>query len=162
MVRDDEYSRKQSENGAKGGNPDITRVNPSVKPEQSRGDQSKAEPPISPKGDGGSPKRKPRRLSDTDKRKLRVPENTKQMVAVGGLFNRREDTLWNQYEADALEACGMTRDEFLSVRRYYTAKIPPGDDIRRRNVETLLNNWTSEVDRAAGWEAQNASRGDCI
>jgi hypothetical protein len=107
---------------------------------------------------GEPPKPKKRKRASKDMtagelKKLRVKENTKAMKYIGALFGRGDNTLWNQYEAKALQDIGeLVPDEVNLIGRYYRAKMEHGDDIRRRNVETLLNNWMGELDRAALWE----------
>jgi hypothetical protein len=116
--------------------------------------------PQTPEGAGeasdGSPRKRKRASKDAtagDLKKLRVKANTKAMKYIGALFGRGENTLWNQYEAKALEDIGeLVLDEVNLIGRYYRAEMEHGDDIRRRSVETLLNNWMGELDRAALWE----------
>jgi hypothetical protein len=90
-----------------------------------------------------------KRMADKVAKVTKVKENTPLMVELGGLFNRRESTMWTVYEAAALHAlCPMDPAEYRSVRTYYRATIDKREDIRRRDLITLLNNWPGEVDRA--------------
>ena len=41
--------------------------------------------------------------------------------------------------------------EWQTLEAYYAADIPARDDIRRRDLATLLNNWSGELTRAAAW-----------
>lgn len=80
-----------------------------------------------------------------------VSENTPLMVTMGLWFGRRAATLWAAKEAQRLtEICGAaaTPPDMDVMAAYYTAKIQEKDDIRRRDLYTLLNNWTGEADRA--------------
>ena len=55
-------------------------------------------------------------------------------------------------------------DEWLQLEAYYAADIPARDDIRRRDLATLLNNWSGELTRArrwseqTGWQPENAEK----
>jgi hypothetical protein len=90
-----------------------------------------------------------KRMSEKDAKVTRVKENTPLMVELGGLFNRRETTLWTVSETRALMALfPIEPDEYRAIRTYYRATIDKREDIRRRDLVTLLNNWPGEVDRA--------------
>ena len=39
-------------------------------------------------------------------------------------------------------------DDLALIERFYTAALPKDQDFRRRDLPTLLNNWTGELDRA--------------
>lgn len=81
----------------------------------------------------------------------RVQANTETMILVGGWFKRRETTLWSVYEAATLENIKPSEDELDLMGRYYTAR-DKGDLYRRHDLETLLNNWNGELDRARMWD----------
>jgi len=42
-------------------------------------------------------------------------------------------------------------DEWAQLESYYSADIPTREDFRRRDLATLLNNWSGEVTRARDW-----------
>lgn len=44
-----------------------------------------------------------------------------------------------------------TEHEWQQLEAYYSADIPEKDDYRRRDLSTLLNNWSGERTRAADW-----------
>ena len=70
-------------------------------------------------------------------------------TAVGSWFNRRETTPWSPRELAAWKALGnIPADDVATLGGYYNAKIPKATDYRRRDLLTLLNNWTGELDRA--------------
>jgi hypothetical protein len=54
--------------------------------------------------------------------------------------------------------------EWPLLEAYYAADIPARDDIRRRDLATLLNNWSGELTRArrwseqTGWHPQNSEK----
>ena len=88
-------------------------------------------------------------LSEKAAMTRRVKRNTPLMVELGGLFNRRETTLWTVAEAKALlNILPLDENEYRDVRSYYRATIESHSDIRRRDLITLLHNWLGEVDRA--------------
>ena len=75
------------------------------------------------------------------------------MVRLGAAHNRRANTLWTVYEAECLAALEpLNEEELTTILAYYTADIPESADYRRRDLATLLNNWTGELDRARKWQ----------
>ncbi len=122
--------------------------------------------PIVPKGTGADgansttatpPRSRPSKagsvlLSDLD------PELRDRLVLVGALMRRQERTPWSTRELEAFRAARLdetTEDDFHEqlepMRAYYHAKISGEKDYRRRDLQTLLNNWTGELDRARAW-----------
>jgi hypothetical protein len=90
-----------------------------------------------------------KRMAEKTAKVTKVRANTPLMVELGGLFNRRETTMWTVNEAQALlMLCPIVPHEYRPVRTYYRATLDKRDDIRRRDLITLLNNWPGEVDRA--------------
>lgn len=90
-----------------------------------------------------------RGLSETEKKRKRVNENSPLMVRIGDWFGQRPTTRWSLYTAEALKDIDkIPEEELLDMQFYYEANIDEKKDFRRRNIETLLNNWTSELDRA--------------
>ena len=63
-------------------------------------------------------------------------------------FSRRETTQWSRTEVDKLSEIAPAIDELKLMEHYYIAPIKPHEDYRRRDILTLLNNWTGELDRA--------------
>lgn len=82
------------------------------------------------------------------KGKGRVKENSELMIRMGSWFGRKPETLWDEKEAQALKHANPTEAEIDGMESYYQAEIPKKDDIRRRDLQTLLNNWSGELDRA--------------
>ncbi|MEM6911077.1 MAG: hypothetical protein AAF555_05785 [Verrucomicrobiota bacterium] len=79
-------------------------------------------------------------------------------------WNRRESTEWSAKELKAWRAVQKRADfvrELALVVRYYRAAIPAEEDIRRRDLQTLLNNWSGEVDRASSFfpDARRPNKG---
>lgn len=115
--------------------------------------QNPSEHPTEGKGrevEGNTPK--PPQAGDSDRReKLR-----EQSREIGSWFNRKESTNWSDKEKKRLGKIGpLPADEMASMAAYYTAEIQDEENIRRRDVFTLLNNWPGEVDRARKFCRQN-------
>jgi len=88
-------------------------------------------------------------LTKEEKKRARVEVNTDDMKRLGSWFGRKASTRWTLAEAEALaQLQPLDGDEVETLNDYYTAQIDKADDMRRRSVETLLNNWPGEVDRA--------------
>ena len=74
------------------------------------------------------------------------------MAKIGKWLGRKETTLWNVAEAKALQQLNPSKDEIDAVEAYYSAKMP--DAPYRMSIDTLLNNWSGEVDRANTYQPQ--------
>lgn len=74
---------------------------------------------------------------------------------IGRLFKRKPTTRWTEKELKALKAnvAGSAEEDISLIEEYYSAEIESSSDIRRRDVQTLLNNWPGEVDRARAWKS---------
>lgn len=86
------------------------------------------------------------------------------MLAINALFHRMDSTRWSAKEFAAFRDAGLdvinAADfgvQISPLATYYGAtpeqlrehwRAKPGDDFRRRDLLTLLNNWPGEVDRA--------------
>jgi uncharacterized protein YdaU (DUF1376 family) len=71
------------------------------------------------------------------------------MLRLGALFNRKPTTRWDKKEIKALKELGKVDESDLAIlERYYTERIPKAEDFRRHDLQTLLNNFNGEVDRA--------------
>jgi len=112
----------------------------------------KIKPLTSPSG-GCKDKDKDKEL---DKKKDSIQTNA---ARIGTWFRRRVTTKWSDKEIKALKAIGEIDDEdFQIMEDYYTANIHKDKDYRRRDVQTLLNNWTGELDRAIAYKAESTPR----
>jgi hypothetical protein len=86
-------------------------------------------------------------------------ENTLLMIRLGKFFNRRPTTRWSPAEQKSLKKLAPIDPEDIELlERYYLEQIAQDDDYRRRDLETLLNNWTKEIDRATSHFATPAIR----
>lgn len=73
-------------------------------------------------------------------------------LRVGGWFRRRPSTTWSEKEEKLLRkvlALETPEDDWQLLETFYTAPAST-PDYRRRDIETLLNNWNGEIDRARG------------
>jgi hypothetical protein len=58
------------------------------------------------------------------------------------------------WKTAATAVAATTADEWATLEAYYADDIPPKDDYRRRDLSTLLNNWSGELTRARRWAEQ--------
>lgn len=96
-----------------------------------------------------------RQKPEAAKKRIKVNCNTETMKRIGRWFNRQESTLWSVYEAVALEQVAPGEAQIKGMEQFYTADLPPDNDYRRRSVETLLNNWHTELDKAREYARKN-------
>lgn len=66
----------------------------------------------------------------------------------GTPLDRGQTRAWKQAAAAVAD---MIEPEWQTLEAYYAAEIPQRDDIRRRDLATLLNNWSGELTRATAW-----------
>ena len=92
--------------------------------------------------------RKASGLSESKKKQLRVAGNTPLMARIGSWFGRRPDTLWTVAELGTLLRVAPSPPELGSIETYYLADNVGDRDCRRHDLQTLLNNWQGELDRA--------------
>lgn len=83
---------------------------------------------------------------------------------VGAMFRRRESTPWSprdaELAADLFAAGAAAEEDLAALEAYYRAEIPEREDHRRRDLGTLLANWSGEVDRARKFAERKAARGN--
>ncbi len=107
-------------------------------------------PPIPPKGADAPPPAMPhgwRNWSAKRQKATRVGRNTELMKRMGRWFGRRPETLWTVHEAGLLENLNPPEDELDMLEARYLAVVDKEHDYRRRDLATLLANWTQEIDR---------------
>lgn len=97
-----------------------------------------------------------RSLSSGSLKSQRVERNTALMVTIGRFFGRKAETLWTAAEAVALRKVNPPADEVALLSRYYAKPMDREQDYRRKDLFTLLNNWTTEIDRATTHFAASA------
>ena len=116
-------------------------VTPESRPERDQRREEKSNTPIVPKGDDTPPA---------------PAEEDPHLLRAKGLFRMRPGTPLDRSQARAWRTAqpaaeGTTEPEWQLLEAYYCAVIPSRDDIRRRDLATLLNNWSGELTRAAAW-----------
>lgn len=85
---------------------------------------------------------------------------TPEALRIGAMFNRRPTSQWNEKEVRQFkklkkDGCFADVTEVALLERYYQAERRKGDKgVHRRDLQTLLNNWPSELDRARAWAAR--------
>ena len=98
-------------------------------------------PPLTPPQGEGAGK-------DSKKKRDLARKKAVGQYFLGKIFHRRKSTAWSDKELRELrKVCdrpGFVR-ELWEIRRYYSS----GSDYLRRDIITLLRNWTGELDRAA-------------
>lgn len=103
--------------------------------------------PVTP-GDAGDAMQRQNQMQ-TQKEK-QIP-NTELQTRINGWFKRRESTPWSPKELKALreiESQKHPEEDIALLEAYYTS----GYQYLRRDIQTLLNNWASEIDRARNWK----------
>ena len=108
---------------------------------QEQGTGKGKESPIVPKGDDTPPA---------------PAEEDPLLLRAKAIFRMRPGTPLDRSQARAWRTAqpaaeGTTEPEWQLLEAYYCAVIPSRDDIRRRDLATLLNNWSGELTRAAAW-----------
>jgi hypothetical protein len=93
-----------------------------------------------------------------------VPKGTKWepddlQERINSWFRRKDTTKWSDKEIRAFRKISKDPEEIDLLESYYTATIEKREDYRRRNIETLLNNWNGEVDKARQFVEPRKSNG---
>ena len=94
-----------------------------------------------------------KKLKPAERQRVKVNFNSPLMLKVGELLGRRQTTFWNVEEAIALGQVNPSEEDIEEMLPFYSAIMPPGQDFRRREIITLLNNWNGELDKARAWNA---------
>jgi hypothetical protein len=108
---------------------------------QEQGTGKGKESPVVPKGDDTPPA-----PAEEDPLLLRAKAIFR--MRTGTPLDRSQARAWRTAQPAAE---GTTEPEWQLLEAYYSAVIPSRDDIRRRDLATLLNNWSGELTRAAAW-----------
>jgi hypothetical protein len=82
------------------------------------------------------------------------PAEDPSLLRAKAIFRMRPGTPLDRSQARAWKTAraavaGTTDDEWLQLESYYCAVIASRDDYRRKDLATLLNNWSGELTRAA-------------
>ncbi len=80
-------------------------------------------------------------------------EPTPHQAEVAGWFNRRPTTIWNHREIrawrEATRDFDFESEDWQALQWFYTKS---GCKFLRRDLQTLLNNWNGEIDRAKNYD----------
>jgi hypothetical protein len=118
-------------------------VTPESRPMRDQRREEKSNTPIVPKGDDSS----------AAAEEIPTPDSPS-LLRAKAIFRMRPGTPLDRSLARAWKtaraAVAATQDnEWLEVESYYAATIQERDDYRRKDLATLLNNWSTELTRAA-------------
>ena len=99
-----------------------------------------------------------------------VPEKDLFKTRIGAIFSRRASTAWTPKEIKALHALTITEDDMKLIEGFYgeprASWQEPAPYLWKKDMLTLLNNWTSAIDRARGYvrpaKAKNAEHSSTI
>lgn len=98
-----------------------------------------------------------KKLSRADQKLERVLSNSPTMIAINSFFGRKPDTLWTVADALKLWKIRPSPEDVELLARYYREPLDKDEDIRRRELSTLLNNWFGELDKARSHYANTAA-----
>jgi len=84
---------------------------------------------------------------------VRKPDGVAEVAdRLGAIFHRKLTTPWSDREIKAFKAIlPIDETELLMLERYYRAERGHKDNICRRDLPTLLNNYRGEIDRALAY-----------
>ena len=101
-----------------------------------------------------------------------LPEQAARMVALGEIKRRRPASQWSAEELRALRNSGLLTapaeqfaEEVKLVTGFYRSEIPDKQQIqlfKRSLLSAILNNWPSELDRAAEWQRTVAQKAGSV
>lgn len=78
---------------------------------------------------------------------------------ISAIIGRKPTTRWLDKEEKALRKLfPYAKADLVALRAYYLAELPESEDYRRRQLYTLLNNFSGEIDRAQKWAASVLKR----
>jgi uncharacterized protein YdaU (DUF1376 family) len=78
-------------------------------------------------------------------------------IRINKFMGRRETTAWSEKEIKAFKKVSFNEEDLALVEAYYFSERKRTDNICRTSVQTLLNNWPGEVDRANAWSEKKKS-----
>lgn len=76
-------------------------------------------------------------------------------IRIAGWFRRKESYRWSDDEVKSFRKLEPSEEDLNLLEFYYTYPHPADEDYRRRDLKTLLNNWSGELDRARRFEAKH-------
>lgn len=102
------------------------------------------------------------KLKDTVKKKNTKKEKSEKLRIVlkytlGRLYHRRRSTVWSAREDKALSEVIARPDAWEEAKEIYRA-YSGGYVYRRHDIQTLLNNWPTEFDRAQNYNREKKEK----
>ena len=105
----------------------------------------------------GNTRKREESTKETNEESAQISEQQRRLAAI---FNRRPTTVWSAKELGAFNRAQPIDDNELAlIEQRYQAERLKSDSTCRHDLQTLLNNFPSEVDRAIRWEKQQRSKG---
>jgi hypothetical protein len=165
MIRDENLRNKRAAGGKLGGNPalkprkDKAKVNLKVENEDkliltpsSSSSSSSSITPLTPQGgllESDMLPKNARRLSAKQQGITKALGNTPKMIRLNSWFGRKPDTIWTVEALIAFIDNNPTEAELNGMEQFYTAQETEFNKLyRRKDLVTLLNNWSKELDKA--------------
>lgn len=96
--------------------------------------------------------------AEADKEIYKEKQPSALQLRLGGIFKRRESTIWSKQELKALselEKLYPFPEDIEMVENFHKMEIPKDKDHRRTSLLTLLRHWNEEVDRAQKYVKPN-------
>lgn len=104
----------------------------------------------------GQSKGKPRATKEQGNKETRKTTNiSEEMVRIGAIFKRQPTTKWSAKEISAYKDLDLKEDEICLMEAFYAFPERDREPLwRRKKLETLLNNWAGEIDKAKEWSTK--------
>lgn len=146
MVNDEKLRQIRKDAGSKGGNPVL------VKQKSTTPDNQNPTPSSSSSSSNTPLPQKPPALPSLGLEVETTPSPiSPEQAEIGSWFNRRPTTPWSEKELKAWAKVPkpIDPDDWQALRWFYTQS---GCGYLRRDIQTLLNNWSGEIDRAKNFQ----------
>lgn len=123
-------------------------------------------PPIAPQG-GRVGEQSQESLNLTAEAEAKKPVKGPLQLRAEAIMRRRPTTPLSDAERRAFTKAkpnieATVEADWQILEAYYRAPIDQDDDIRRRDLAQLLNNWNGEIDRARQWGEKNKPAGNAV
>lgn len=79
-------------------------------------------------------------------------------IRISKIFNRPLNRNWSDKEIKAFKKLEFHEEDFAIVETYYKSERKRPDNYCRRDIQTFLNNYEPEIDRAREWAQRNPKR----
>lgn len=123
-------------------------VTPESRTERDQRREEKSNTPIVPASGDEAPSASAGKSEDPNEDPLLLRAKAIFRMRPGTPLDRGLARAWSKAAPAVAATLGS---EWSQLEAYYAAEIPERDDIRRRDLSTLLNNWTTEITRAWDW-----------